>query len=345
MSRKKIICIIILAIAAVFASGVLALPTPPQPERITYGVTFSKKISTQLNVDWKETYLAILNELKPANVRLGTYWPEIEGRQGIYDFTDIDWLVAQAKNRNIGVVLAVGQKLPRWPECQYPEWMGERIKDQTKPLNDTEQNALLNYVSAVVEHFKNEPAVKYWQLENEPFLPFGICPPLNTPLLDKEVALLRSLDNTRRVIMTESGEFSTWLGAASRADIVGTSLYRIVWNKYFNYYHYPIPEWFYWKKVTLVKLLYPKVNDVVIIELQAEPWAHLQIYENTVDEMMKSMNPDQFVENFRYAKASRFATQYAWGAEWWYWMKTKQNNPFYWDAAKKIFEGTFEFPK
>ena len=28
---------------------------------------------------------------------------------------------------------------------------------------------------------------------------------------------------------------------------------------------------------------------------------------------------------------------YLWGAEWWYWMKEKQNKPEIWDEAKKLF--------
>jgi hypothetical protein len=86
-----------------------------------------------------------------------------------------------------------------------------------------------------------------------------------------------------------------------------------------------------------VKMLHPALKDIIVIELQGEPWAHLQIYENTVAEMMKSMDHPQFKENLRYAAASRFGTQYVWGAEWWLWMKDKQNDPFYWDYAQSLF--------
>ena len=197
---------------------------------------------------------------------------------------------------------------------------------------------------AVVERYKNEASVTHWQIENEPFLPFGICPELNMEFFDREVALARSLDSSRPLVISESGEFSTWLGAARRADVVGSTLYRVVWWKSTGYFRYPIPDWFYWKKTVLVKWLNPGVDDIIIIELQGEPWAHLQIYENTIEEMMKSMPPEQFVENLRFARASRFGTQYVWGAEWWYWMKEKPSQPFYWDTAKKTFAGEYHFP-
>ena len=241
-------------------------------------------------------------------------------------------------------MLAVGQKLPRWPECHYPAWFRKGDDEYRRALTQSEQEKLLGYIRTVVERYKNEPAITQWQIENEPFLPFGICPELNEEFFDREVALIRLLDSSRPLVISESGEFSTWLGAARRADIVGSTLYRVVWWKSTGYVHYPIPNWFYWKKIWLIKKLYPSVKDIIVIELQGEPWAHLQIYENTVEEMMKSMPPKQFVENLRFARASRFATQYVWGAEWWYCMKEKHSQPLYWDTAKNTFAGEYHFP-
>ena len=37
-----------------------------------------------------------------------------------------------------------------------------------------------------------------------------------------------------------------------------------------------------------------------------------------------------------YAKRTGQDTFYLWGAEWWYWMKVKHNQPEIWEEAKKL---------
>ncbi len=329
---------IVAALVLAFTIFLLAIPTPPKPEIFIYGITFSKPFTEKLGLDWKETYAAILDDLGIKNVRLVAYWSEVEPREGEFDFTELDWQISEARKRNIGVMLSVGQKLPRWPECHYPTWLQKDTDDKMRAgLDATEQEKLLRYLRVTLAHYKDESAITHWQIENEPFLPFGICPALDESFFGQEVALVRSLDPSRQLVISESGEFSTWLGAARKADVIGSTMYRVVWWQSTGYVRYPIPEWFYWKKTSLIKWLYPSVKDIIVIELQGEPWAHLQIYENTIEEMMKSMPPAQFIENLRYARATRFATQYVWGAEWWYWMETKHHIPFYWDYAKKTF--------
>jgi len=49
------------------------------------------------------------------------------------------------------------------------------------------------------------------------------------------------------------------------------------------------------------------------------------------------MNFEQFKENIAYAKTAGFSENYFWGAEWWYWMKEKQNHPEFWNYAKELF--------
>ena len=55
-------------------------------------------------------------------VRLSAQWDQIEKKKGEYDFNDLDWFMGEADKRGAKVALAVGQKVPRWPECHAPEW-------------------------------------------------------------------------------------------------------------------------------------------------------------------------------------------------------------------------------
>lgn len=323
--------LVLAVVAAVFVLFFARRPADLAPGVQQYGITFSKIFAGQMKLDWRKTYTAILDELGARYLRIPAYWEEIEKSDGKFDFADLDWMLGEAGKRGAKVVLAVGRKLPRWPECHVPEW--------AQNLESSKQNLeLLKYIEAVIKHFKTSPVVEYWQIENEPTLPFGICPKFDEGLLDKEVALARSLDS-RQLILTDSGELGTWLPAANRADILGTTMYRTVWSKNWplsgGYLHYPAVPGFFYVKANLVKLL-AHTKDILVMELQAEPWGPKQIYESTPENWAKSMDLEKFRESVALAQAVGFRRVYLWGAEWWFSEKLA-GRPEIWNEAKKLF--------
>jgi hypothetical protein len=255
----------------------------------------------------------------------------VEKNQGEFDWTDLDWQIAEAGKRGAKIVLAVGGRLPRWPECHFPVW----AKNATK----TERHAeILDYEKAVITRYKDYPAITAWQVENEPFLSsyFGECPSLDKEFLDEELALVRSLD-ARPIVITDSGELSLWYGAASRADIFGTTMYRDTYSRVLKrYIHYPIgPGFFILKKNVIGLFAHPK--NWLVIELQAEPWGPISYQEMSREERDKTMSLDKFRSTMEFARQAGFKTFYLWGAEWWYWEKAVNNNSEFWDEAKKLF--------
>ena len=137
-----------------------------------YGVTFSKKFAQQMNLDWKEVYLAMLDDLKVKYVRIPTYWEDIEPEKDQYDFSDIDWQLEQAKARNVKVILVLGRRQPRWPECHDPKWVELETKDEVR-------EEILEMITKVINRYKYYDIIEMWQVENEPFLDFfGECPKL-----------------------------------------------------------------------------------------------------------------------------------------------------------------------
>jgi len=222
--------------------------------------------------------------------------------------------------------------LPRWPECHIPEWASYLSESE-------QQERILLMLTEVVNHYKGDRTIKAWQVENEPFLKgFGECPELDKQFLDKEISLVRELDfkNNRPIIVTSSGELSSWIQPALRADILGTTLYRIVWGKRIGYFKYPIRPVFYFRRANLVKWL-TGIEKVIIVELQAEPWSRKQIYETSVSEQSKSMDLDKFKDIISYTKETGLDEAYLWGVEWWYQKKARGNNAM-WVEAKKLWE-------
>lgn len=301
----------------------------PKHTKVHYGVTFSKAFAEYLNLDWQKTYLAILDDLKVKKIRIPTYWTEVESQQDQVNLSHINWQVAEAKKRNAQIVLVLGQKQPRWPECHIPDWA-----NQLSPEKRNQE--LLELIQVIVTHYKNEPTIVAWQIENEPFFPYGQCPAFDSKLLEQEVQLVKQLDPTRPVIITDSGELGTWYKAASKGDILGTTLYRIVWDKRLGYVHYPTSVFFYKTKAALIHY-FTKVDKIIIAELQAEPWGPGTILNTSLAEQSKSMNIEQFQKNINYVNKVGFEEAYLWGVEWWYWLKTQQNDPALWEEAKTLF--------
>ena len=301
-------------------------------ENMDFGVTFSQLFAEQMELDWKKAYLAALDELNVKKLRLIAYWQKIEPNEGEYSFDDLDWQINEAEKRDAQVILAVGRKLPRWPECHVPEW--------ARGLDESEQQEkLLSLLTQIINRYKDNQTIKIWQVENEPFLMgFGECPRLDKEFLKKEIDLVRELDSKKRpILMTASGELSLWTQPALIGDIFGTTLYRIVWSDLLQkHVEYPIPAVFYNKRAELVKWL-TGIDKAVIIELQAEPWSHLMIYENTLEEQFKTMDFERFKEIIDYAKYTGFDEAYLWGVEWWYWIKENHEIDVYWNEAQKLW--------
>lgn len=344
ISHKKILSLFIKTISVSFliflififiSIYILAVKRPVSAKgEITWGVTFSQTFSRELGLDWKKVYIEILDDLKPSIIRLPVYWPEIEKEKGKYTFDDYDFMMNEAEKRNIAVTLAIGMRVPRWPECHIPNW----AKDFKRPK--MEKN-LLDAITKIVNRYKDRKNLYLWQVENEPFLIyFGECPFPKTEFLDTKINLVKTLDPGRLIMVTDSGELSVWLPAAKRADVFGTTMYRTVWSKnlskYFGYITYPLPPRFFWIKANLVELFYGD-KHIVVSELQAEPWSPGYTLNKLPEkESLKSMSIDKFYKNIEYAKKVGFNEVYLWGVEWWYWKK-ENNNASYWQAAKELF--------
>ena len=302
----------------------------PQAEKIIWGVNFSQKQAQGLGLDWKKSYLALLEDLNVKNIKIAGHWDLVEPQKDEYNLEDLDWQIKEAEKNEAKIMLALGIKTPRWPECHIPEWALSFSKED-------QQKEILSMLNTVVSRYGDSSVIKYWQVENEPFFPFGECPWADKDFLKREVALVRSLDaKNRPIIITDSGEGSFWISAGKIGDIVGTTMYKKVWISQFKIYAtYPFPAVFYWRKAEIVKKIFGK--KVIVAELQAEPWGPKPLSDSSILEQEKSMDLKRFKQNIEFAKSTGFDEFYLWGAEWWYWMKEKQERPEIWEEAKNLF--------
>ncbi len=332
MGKKTKIVLKIIFFAIVIGAivyYVLAAYTYNSNKKIVYGVTFSKKFANQMNLDWEKTYTAILDDLKVRYLRIPTYWDEIQPEKDIYNFNDIDWQLNEAVKRDVRVAIVVGRRQPRWPECHDPAWAKGMDEKILRPI-------ILDNIKKVVERYKNNKAVEFWQVENEPFLDFfGECTKMTKKDVQEEVDLVKSLDS-RKVMLTDSGELSTWFPLIKMGDLFGTTLYRVTWNNYIGYWRYYVLFPSYYR---IKAYLWGKPQEAMYVaELQAEPWFPHDPPNTPLDQQFKSMNAKMLVDNAEFANKTNFFRAYFWGVEWWYWLKTVKNDNSVWEAARKYFK-------
>lgn len=301
------------------------------PERITYGMSFNTLYANELGLDWKEVYEAIIGELGVRHLRLAAHWPMVEPINDVYNFAELDYQIARAEEVGAEVILGVGRRLPRWPECHIPSWAKEMEWEEQK-------TQIREYMKVVMNRYKNSSAITTWQIENEPYLEVFAtqhCGLLDEEFLKEEIALARSIDSSRPILVTDSGNLGTWAGAYQQGDQFGTSVYIYFWNPELGQFRTAIPAWFYRVKESIMELRYGE-KPTMLIELSAEPWLLEPIVDTDIETQYSRMNLEKFNDILEYAKDTRYERQYLWGAEWWYWLSLK-GHPEMWERGLELF--------
>ncbi len=297
------------------------------------GVTFIPAYAESLGVDPQETMDALIG-VGVKHFRLVSYWNQTEPVPGQYDFSLLDWQFKKAEAADAKVILTVGLRQPRWPECHEPNWA-----DTTKPL-DTWQPQLERYMSAVINRYKTSPALDSYQLENEYFLKgFGHCKDFSRSRLVDEFDLVRQLDTKHPIIVGRSNNALGFPAGQPTPDAWGISIYKRVWDAAITkrYLEYPFPSWFYGFLAGTQKLYADK--DMIIAELQAEPWPPKgsPITSTTLAEQNKSFNAKRFEDRIKFAEDTGMRGTYYWGAEYWYYRKVVLHDDSVWQVAQATF--------
>lgn len=332
---RKILCIFVIVAIVVTAYGYGVSRWYMQKHRgepLVIGTTFIPSQAESLGLDPKATLEAIFKDLGIKQVRLVSYWKEIENEPGKYDFSRLDWQFDQANKNDAKVSLAIGLRQPRWPECHEPEWLNidPRKKETWRPQ-------LYRYMEAVVERYKDNPALADYELENEFFIKtFGECKDFDRERLISEYKMVKKLDQKHPVIVSRS---NNWIGlpvGQPKPDLYAVSVYKRVWDgtNTRRYLEYPLPPWWYGAEAGMQEIL--NGRTMIIHELQAEPWlpGGYQVTETPLSEQFKSMDANRLKMRIKYGRDTGMRTMYLWGSEWWYWLKEKKADPSVWNVVR-----------
>lgn len=328
ITKKWLVRISILAIivAGIFAFTRASISLKQVPTRsVRWGITFSTVYASYLGLDVMKTYQDLVENLGVRVVRFPVYWPDIEPQDDAYTWDQLDAFIKYSEDHDVKLTLVLGRKVPRWPECFIPNWAQNLSQDDR-------QKAVLDMMRQVVVRYRTSKAIERWQLENEPFLPFGVCQQIRDKDLREEIAYVRSLDS-RPIQMTASGEMEPWKATGEMSDIFGISVYRTTWNTVFGYFTYPLSPLFYRLKSLPVVFMEKKM---IVSELQAEPWFSEDMKNQSAAYWYNAFNAHDFEENARFVKEMHVSEAYLWGAEWWAYLKQNGEDRL-WNAAKDLF--------
>jgi hypothetical protein len=299
---------------------------------LTYGVSFIPDYAQSLGVNPEATFKALLG-IGVKQFRITSYWSDIEPTPGHYDFTQLDWEFKDAQAAHAKIILTLGLRQPRWPECHAPTW------EAGEPVS-VWQPQLENLMTAVINRYKDSPSLESYQLENEYFLKgFGACTNFSRSRLVSEYNLVKKDDPTHPIIIGRSNNaIGVPVGQPVPSEF-SISIYRRVWDAAFThrYLEYPYPAWYYAFVAGVEKIV--DHRNTMIGELQAEPWPpHGQtITQTSLAEQNKSMNAARLKSMFQYGKATGMRSIDLWGAEYWYYRLVVLHDPSVWNVAKQEF--------
>ena len=340
-----------------------------EPRRSTMlGISFRPLQAEAFGLDGRATLQALL--AYPFQIiRLGAYWNRIEPKPAAFRTAELDWQIDRAEKAGKQIILCVGPlKTFGYPEFFVP---GHQLKNsfpEHKLIKPSAYPSLLDaateFISRLVERYKQCKSIVAWQLEHEAVDPLGVEHSwrLDFAFVQREVEALRKADPTRPLVMNgflptsllvrltqwwQTRDQGDSLAAAQRlADMIGIDYYPrhalVALGRNSLYLDGSQSRWQHQRRRQLLAWANAHGKRLLITEGQAEPWEAVTTPPNPLDQGMYSCLPEQVINNYNIwlRESGQEDTLHAylfWGAE--YWMLRKQgSDASYLQAFERILE-------
>jgi hypothetical protein len=338
-------------------------------ESTRLGISFRPLQAEAMGLQPKAAMAALL-EYPYEIVRLAAHWNRLEHSRGDFDPGDLDWQIDAAEHAGKQILLGLGAvKNFGYPELFVPQHrLGSPLLEGSligKSSHPELLAAAREFVTRVVERYRDRPSVIAWQVEHEAVDPLGMEHSwrLTTSFVEEEIAAVRALDSDRPILLNgflpmslpvalfqwwrtrDQGDSLTL--AQSMADIVGVDLYPChalaAAGGYGFYMNAGERAW----DRRARRLLAPKGvkgQRMMITEGQAEPWESVTVPPSELGRAMASCPPERVIEN--YNRCMRWARQSGatldaylfWGAEYWL-LRGQGGDESYLRAFERILNG------
>jgi hypothetical protein len=343
---------------------------PIEPGRSTrFGISFRPPQVEAFGLDTMATLRSLLTY--PFQViRLGAYWNRIEPEPHRFQPEELDLQVDAAERAGKQIILCVGAlKTFSYPEffvpahhLMQPLREGALVEPSAHPLLIA---AAIEFVSRIVERYRDRSAIVAWQVEHEAVDPLGLEHSwrLAEAFVAREVDAVRAADPSRPIVMTgflptsllvrmqqwwRTHDQGDSLSVAQRlADIVGIDYYPrhalVSLGAITLYLDGSNSLWQQRRQRQLFAWAGTHRRRLMITEGQAEPWETVTTPPNPYDLAMYSCTPEQVIENYnhcmRWAGRANFPLDayLFWGAEYWT-LRGRSGDSSYLDTFSRILQ-------
>jgi hypothetical protein len=334
-----------------------------------FGISFRPLQARELNLDPR----AALDELikYPFTVlRLAAYWDRMEPAAGKFDPSWLDWQVEAAGNAGKQIIICVGPvKAFGYPEFFVPAHRLPAPLPEGRLITPGSHRPLLDagieFLTRIIDRYAAHSQVIAWQVEHESVDPLGMEHSwrLSAEFAAAEVAAARAADPSRPVLLngflpvSAPVAASQWwrtrdqgdsLAVASRlADIVGIDYYprhALAAAGSLTLYLDGIAGQLGPRRYRgLAARGAAAGQQVMISEIQAEPWEAVTVPPSPPGRGMYSCLPGQLIAN--YNQCARWSRRYPpgasaylfWGAEYWL-LRARQGDPAYLRAFGRVLD-------
>jgi len=334
---------------------------------VQVGISFSPQRAAYLGLDYQSAFTR-LEALHFRVIRLSAYWDQIDAD----GYTQLDWLMSEARRAGQPVALTVGMKALGWPEFFIPASVMPAAglsQGEDVAADSSLRASTLAFVDDTVLRYRDNPSLIAWQIENEPFNRAG--PQrlwIDAEFLRDEITRVRQLDNHhRQLIVNAFSHFNLvfdqasarhgfdlrqWLGfeadsaerdglsVLNKGDILGLDVYTAIGYSFLGQDHMSNADGDWPDRLARVRdLIRSQGKQAWITEAQAEPWESAA--NSNADP--KSTSPQAIRSIFANLKDAGFSTILFWGSEYWLW-RQDQGDPRWIDTVKTILRGEAKAP-
>ena len=289
---------------------------------IRFGITFSHTHLNLLKIPVNDA-LDLALEMGFSHLRLGSYWQEVEKNKGVYNFSKLEGLLIRCEKTKQKVIMNVGMKSPRWPEFYWPGY----LKDKNFNNSEARRRTLL-FIEKLVKTLNKYSCITHWEVENEPLDPNGsenLAIPID--FLIEEVGLVRKLDNRQIIVSLWADDLESrqlFPEILPISDMIGLDLYYKRFMK--SDKGKPYYEGSKTSDDYLREIIKTSPKEVIIMELQAEPWE--KDIKGYLSKDPESISPKLLESNLKKASSLGVREIILWGFEYWYYQKSQGDNRY-----------------
>lgn len=231
---RRLALLLLVPLCLLMAPAGVSRPSPAPPK---VGFSFTPNAARYANHDPGAALTTLLDRIQPDLVRLPIYWEDVAPTPTRLDFSEVDGLIQRVRQHNreaqrpARLILTVGARNLGFPELFVPAWV---TVDQQRDVPAMMATAPFHsYLTQSILHYRSEPLLDAWQVENEPFdnVVSGAPASVRVPAgeVHSEVDEVHHLDPGRPAVVT------SYNSATLDLDELGISPLRPL------YRHVPVP--------------------------------------------------------------------------------------------------------